>query len=204
MGGLLFGIAGRWDLPWFWAYLAIYAPICFTGLLFIDRGLLKERFRPGKGARDTMLVNVSKAMSLVHYAVAALDVGRFHWSGEIPPAARVIALMLIALCGGVTVWAMVVNPFFSSVIRLQDDRGHRVICAGPYRLVRHPGYLFVSIWLLVSGVALGSWWSMAPMGVMFLLLLRRTALEDRFLYEKLAGYAEYAQRVRYRLVPGVW
>ena len=96
------------------------------------------------------------------------------------------------------------NPFFSPVVRIQEERGHHVITAGPYRLVRHPGYVAISVLMLASGVVLGSWLSVVPMAVLVLLVLRRTALEDRFLHEHLDGYVEYARHVRYRLLPGIW
>jgi protein-S-isoprenylcysteine O-methyltransferase Ste14 len=203
-GALLFLVAGRWDLPWFWAYLAVYGLFGLSGFLFLDKGLIRERLRPGGKARDTALVAIAKLLALAHYVVAALDVGRFGWSGEIPGAVRLAGLMLFALGGGATMWAMVVNRFFSTVVRIQEERGHYVISDGPYRIVRHPGYVMIFAMALPSGVVLGSWWSMIPMAGFVLLMVRRTALEDRFLHEHLEGYAEYARRVRYRLVPGVW
>ena len=101
------------------------------------------------------------------------------------------------------VWAMAVNRFFSPVVRLQEERGHRLVTDGPYRYIRHPGYAGILLSACV-GVALGSWWSLLPLVVAMGLILRRTALEDRFLRASLEGYASYAEQVRYRLVPGIW
>ena len=204
LGALFFLAAGRWDLPWFWAYVALYAVFCFLALLLLDPGLLKERFRPGSNARDVTTVSIAKIMASAHYVVAALDVGRFQWSGNIPAALQATAFAIAALSAAAMVWAMVVNPFFATVVRIQEERGHRVITKGPYRIVRHPGYVVASLLLLGGGVALGSWWSLVPAGVLVVAFIRRTALEDRFLHEHLEGYAEYARQVRYCLIPGVW
>ena len=102
------------------------------------------------------------------------------------------------------IWAMRVNRFFSSVIRLQEDRGHQLVTDGPYRWMRHPGYTAGILLCLSSGIALGSWLSALPAVACIPLLLRRTVAEDRFLKENLKGYSAYADAVRYRLVPGVW
>jgi protein-S-isoprenylcysteine O-methyltransferase Ste14 len=170
----------------------------------LDPGLIKERLRPGRNARDAATRTIGQAASLAHCVIAALDVGRFHWSDDVPAVAQGVGFVLFVLAGAAAVWAMSLNPFFSPVVRIQEERGHHVITAGPYRLVRHPGYVAISVLMLASGVALGSWVSVLPMAVLVLLVLRRTALEDRFLHEHLDGYVEYAQRVRYRLLPGVW
>lgn len=204
LGTALFLIAGRRDLPWFWSYLAVCAVLCLSRLLLLDTGLRKERFRPGPKARDTALVAIAKVLALAHLVIAALDAGRFGWSGEVPAAAQAVGLALVALAGAGTVWTMRVNRFFSTVVRIQEEREHQVITGGPYRVVRHPGYVVMSVLVLASGVALGSWWAILPMGVLVMLMIRRTAIEDRFLHEHLPGYADYARQVRYRLLPGVW
>jgi protein-S-isoprenylcysteine O-methyltransferase Ste14 len=98
-------------------------------------------------------------------------------------------------------WAMVVNRFFSSVVRLQTDRGHHVIDSGPYRVVRHPGYAGIVASAPAGGIVIGSLWSLLPLAVMAVLLLRRLRMEDAFLHRELAGYPDYAKRVRYRLLP---
>lgn len=204
LGVFLFPVAGRWDLPWFWAYLSAYGVGTGIALLFLDPGLIKERFKPGKNARDTAIVWIGKILGLVHYVIAALDVGRFHWSDNIPTALQGGAFVLLVVTGGAALRTMIINPFFSSVVRIQKERGHHLISDGPYGIVRHPGYLFISVLMLTSGIALGSWWSAVPMWVLLTLVIRRTLIEDRFLHEHLDGYPQYAQRVRYRLIPGVW
>jgi protein-S-isoprenylcysteine O-methyltransferase Ste14 len=101
-------------------------------------------------------------------------------------------------------WAAASNCFYSRVIRIQGDRGHAVVTSGPYRFVRHPGYAGALVTGLATPVALGSLWALVAGGMMALLLVVRTALEDQLLHKELHGYTEYAQRTRYRLVPGVW
>jgi protein-S-isoprenylcysteine O-methyltransferase Ste14 len=204
MGAVLFGCAGRWDLPLFWAYLGIWLATTAVAVFKVDPGLIRERTRPGPGGKDYATVYVLTVLWLGQLVVAALDVGRFHWSEAVPLAAQVIGLLLMAAAMAVLVWAEAVNPFFSTVIRVQTERGHHVITAGPYRYVRHPGYA-ASLFLFVGGgLALGSWIA-ALIGLLpFAVILRRTVEEDRVLHERLEGYADYARTVRYRLIPGVW
>ena len=96
------------------------------------------------------------------------------------------------------------NPFFEKTVRIQSDRGHRVVDIGPYRLVRHPGYLGFFGWILSTPLLLGSWWAFVPALLSIAGIVVRTALEDRTLKAELPGYADYAKRTRYRLVPGIW
>ena len=103
-----------------------------------------------------------------------------------------------------SVYAMASNRFFSPVVRIQHERGHTLVTSGPYRFVRHPGYVGAILASACGGVALGSWWSLVPLAPFAALFLRRTAVEDRMLRADLDGYAGYAERVPYRLVPGRW
>jgi protein-S-isoprenylcysteine O-methyltransferase Ste14 len=105
---------------------------------------------------------------------------------------------------GLSLWAMSANRFFSPVVRIQAERGHRLVSSGPYARLRNPGYTGLIVASLCGGVALGSWWSLVPLAPFVGMFLWRTAMEDRFLHEGLEGYAGYANRVRYRLVPGLW
>lgn len=116
-------------------------------------------------------------------------------------AAAAVPMVAGALLG---LWAALKNPFFSSVVRLQPDRGQVVVASGPYRIVRHPGYAGTVAFNLFTPLALGSSWALAPAGIIVLLTVLRTRLEDRMLQEKLAGYRDYAARTRYRLIPRLW
>ena len=203
-GALLFGCAGRWDLPLFWAYLGVWAAAIVVGSLVVDPTLARERLRPGPGGRDYLTTAVFSLLWPGQGAVAGLDVGRCHWSDTVPLAVQGLGLLAMAAGLAVVVWAMAVNRFFSSVVRIQTDRGHRLVTGGPYRWVRHPAYAAFPFVFVGGGLALGSWLAALVGLLMVLPLLRRTALEDRVLRERLEGYAAYAQRVRYRLLPGVW
>jgi len=116
----------------------------------------------------------------------------------------VAGLVGYAVAMGGVFWAVRVNPFYSSVVRVQGDRGQRPVTTGPYRFVRHPGYTGTLLAMVCGGLALGSWVGMLPIVGGVALFVRRTLVEDRMLRQELAGYADYAQRVRYRLVAGVF
>jgi protein-S-isoprenylcysteine O-methyltransferase Ste14 len=203
-GAVLFGCAGRHDLPWFWAYLGVWAASALLGSAVIDPSLIKERIRPGPGGQDYLSALAFVPAWASQHVVAGLDVGRLHWSDTVHTAVQASALLAMAAALGVVVWAVAVNRFFSSVVRIQSDRGHHLITSGPYRYVRHPAYAVWPLLFVGGGIALGSWLA-ALIGVLpGSLVLWRTAREDRILRERLAGYAAYAERVRYRLLPGVW
>jgi protein-S-isoprenylcysteine O-methyltransferase Ste14 len=199
----LFGTAGQVDVPMFWLYLAILAGVSVAGLLLIDDDLLKERMRPG-GQPLGWRLRLVFLLCIAHWAIAGLDRGRFHWSDHVPRALRLAAAIAFAAGLSLFVWAMHVNPFFSSVVRIQRERGHRLVTGGPYRWVRHPGYAGAIPAVIASGMALCSWLATAVGALGVPLLLWRTIAEDRTLLAGLAGYAEYAQKVRWRLLPGIW
>jgi protein-S-isoprenylcysteine O-methyltransferase Ste14 len=129
---------------------------------------------------------------------------RYHWSPPLPAWIEVAGLVLGAAGGMFTNTAVAANRFFSALVRIQHDRGHHVIDTGPYRFVRHPGYAGSIVYMFGMAVALGSRAAVAATAVIVLVLVVRTALEDRTLRAELEGYADYARRVRFRLVPGVW
>jgi protein-S-isoprenylcysteine O-methyltransferase Ste14 len=200
----LFAAAGTLAILGFWLYLAILATIVVASLLSLDPGLLRERMRPG-GQRPPLALRLFTIVVFLHWIVAGLDRGRFHWSDGVP--SWIQALGLIALAAGYVLcfWAMAVNRFFSSVVRIQSDRGQHVVASGPYAYVRHPGYLAGIVIILASGPALGSWLAALLVIVSSLpFLLYRAVSEDRVLQTELPGYADYARRVRWRLVPGIW
>jgi protein-S-isoprenylcysteine O-methyltransferase Ste14 len=200
----LFAAAGTIAILGFWLYLAILAAIIVASLLALDPGLLRERMRPG-GQRPPLGLRLFTIVMFLHWIVAGLDRGRFHWSDGVP--SWIQALGLIALAAGYVLcfWAMAVNRFFSSVVRIQSDRGQHVVASGPYAYVRHPGYLAGIVIILASGPALGSWLAALLVIVSSLpFLLYRAITEDRVLQAELPGYADYARRVRWRLVPGIW
>jgi len=202
---LLFGSAGRWDLPFFWAFVAVNTAWGVMGLFTVDPGLLEERWHPAVRNREFwFILLVGLPLFLAHLVIAGLDAGRFHWSDPMPPGVRIASLVLLATSWGLTTWAVVVNRFFSPVIRIQLERGHHLVTSGPYQYVRHPGYAGAVVGILSGPLVLGSWWAMAAALPIALMILWRVIAEDRFLHTELAGYVEYAHAVRYRLVPGIW
>ena len=203
VGVVVFVSAGRWDLPYVWAVLGILALFCLALAATADRGLLRERVKPGPGSQDRLTRPLGLPLLLAHWIVAGLDVGRFHWS-PIPWPMQAAGVAGYAAAMVVLFGAMRANPFYSSVVRLQADRGQHAVAAGPYRWVRHPGYAASLFGLFSGGLALGSWLATLPALGFAALFVRRTLVEDRLLEQGLPGYAEYAGRVRYRLIPGVF
>ncbi len=203
-GALLFGLAGSWRLPMLWAYAAVCSGLALAAIFTIDPELSKERWRPAPGGIDRGMRRKVGILFFLHLVVALLDVGRFHWSGTLPRVLQVAAMIVFAASIAWVIWATAVNRFFSPVVRIQTERGHHLITTGPYRYMRHPGYMGMIFGIPASALALGSWWSLVPALAYSFVILRRTALEDRFLTEQLDGYKSYAENVRYRLVPGIW
>lgn len=203
---ILLWAAGNWG--WFWAWLNIALYILFDALsiLLVDPDLLIERTRRSadQKAWDKPLVGLAVALlPLLGLVIAGLD-ERYGWSPEIAASLQWIAAALIALGYGFTVWAMRVNAFFSAIVRIQTDRGHRVATDGPYRIVRHPGYVGAILFTLATPVMLDSWWALIPAIIASLLYIVRTRKEDDTLQVELPGYREFAQQTRFRLIPGVW
>jgi len=197
-------LASRWDLPWMWATAVVASLVTLAMVLTIDPGLARERRRPGPGGVDRLSQTALSIFMGTQTILACLDVGRLHWSDTVPPALRAVALLLFGAGFGLVIWSMAVNRFFSSVVRVQSDRGHAIITAGPYRYVRHPGYIGMLMSYGVVALAIGSWWGLLPGMLALLVVLRRALLEDAYLLEHLPGYGEYAAAVPHRLVPGVW
>ncbi|MBM3122978.1 MAG: isoprenylcysteine carboxylmethyltransferase family protein [Chloroflexi bacterium] len=168
-------------------------------------GLFAERLEVHPGARrwDVAYTSLHGLLQLATFIVAGLD-RRFGWTVGIPVAAQGLALVACVLGYTLFLWAVASNPFFSQIVRIQAERGHAVATQGPYRFLRHPGYLGGVVTQMGIPVLLGSWSALAVGAVDTLALIVRTAVEDRTLLADLPGYAEYARRVRYRLVPGVW
>ena len=206
---LLFGLVGRWDWWAGWAMSAIYIVWSVaTGILILPRHpeMLAERARPHPGTKawDKALLALMGLFMVAEYVVACLDV-RWGWTGPLPLGVQ-LAGLAVAIIGYdvLLVWAMAANAFFVATVRIQEDRGQRVVSGGPYRFVRHPGYVGTILFHLAAPFLLGSLWALIPGALASAVLAYRTAREDATLRAELPGYAEYAARVRHRLVPGVW
>jgi protein-S-isoprenylcysteine O-methyltransferase Ste14 len=204
LAAVAFLSAGRTNLPMFRAYIATFAAITLLAALIVDPGLFEERSNHGGIGLDPFSGTGISILFLSTVAVAAMDAGRFHWTHDITCLTQVTALVFVALFMNLQVWAMTVNPFFSTVIRVQAERGHRPITGGPYRIIRHPGYFAMLFNTPATAIAFGSVIALIPAVLCCLVILRRTIHEDRFLRDELAGYARYMLMVRYRLIPGLW
>jgi protein-S-isoprenylcysteine O-methyltransferase Ste14 len=210
-GALLFAAAGRGNLPRACVFVVV-SFVCMFGntvvLALVNPELLNQRgaWKKKKDAKPWDRRLVSLYVLFGFYAipiVMGLDVGRFHWS-DLGLWATVSGTLLVSFGWALVTWAMLVNRHFEAIVRIQTDRGHRVISTGPYTAVRHPGYVGASLWALGAPLIVGSAWGLLPAGVTVLILVLRTYLEDKTLRAELPGYAEYAQRVHYRLLPGIW
>jgi protein-S-isoprenylcysteine O-methyltransferase Ste14 len=206
---VLFLSAGRLDWSWAWVYIGLYllaALVTGAFLLRYSPETVAERAGAGAGMKDWDKV-VGGLFALTYFVILLLVAGLDHrlgWTASLAPGLHLAGAALFALGYALLSWAMISNAYFATVVRIQDDRGHTVCTSGPYRLARHPGYLGAIIQSLSLPLLLGSWWAFLPAGLAVLLLLARTALEDRTLHHELPGYDQYAARVRYCLLPGLW
>jgi protein-S-isoprenylcysteine O-methyltransferase Ste14 len=205
----LFLPAGTW--AWFkgWLFLVVIVGASVVITLYVRRvnpDVVAARVNRHTGTKrwDLVLGMIFILPTMLAMPIlAALDDGRYHWF-PVPWWGCALGYgLLIAGMAGVT-WAESVNKFFEPSVRIQTDRGHHVIDTGPYAIVRHPGYVSGFLVFIGMALALGSLWALIPAILLCLLLVLRTVWEDQTLQEELAGYKEYAMRVRYRLVPGVW
>ena len=204
----LFLPAGRLDWPAAWALWAILLAYHLAAMFAMEPELVIERHalfqrREGRQNRDlvaSILAGwVGPPSSMI---LSGLDV-HYGWSA-FPAALQVVAGAVMSAGFALAVWAARTNRFFSAVVRIQRDRGHCVVMHGPYRVVRHPGYAGFILFAATLPLLLGSWWALITGAISVGLYILRAAIEDRTLQRELAGYPEYAHRVRYRLLPGVW
>ncbi len=208
---LLFLSAGTLNWPMAWLYVGLLlASIIGSRLISLLRhpDLLRERAETsecaGAPSWDRLLVPLVAFLApILILVVAGLD-HRFGWSVDLTPVVQYVAAFMVFLGYGVSVWAMAVNRFFSAVARIQEDRGQTVVTSGPYRIVRHPSYGGGVLAGLAFPFMLNTLWALVPSIIGFVPLIIRTIFEDRMLMSDLDGYVEYAKRVRYRLIPGIW
>ena len=202
----LFLAAGRLRWAWGWAYVGVGLGILLLNLLVLPPEVVAERGQRRKQnvkTWDRLLSPLIFVPALAAPIVAALD-WRLEWAPQLSWLIQLAGLAAIALGQGLFTWAMTSNKFFSTVVRIQADREHAVTSEGPYRYVRHPGYVGYIVSLFGTALGLGSLWALIPAALAASGFVVRTALEDRTLQHELPGYAEYARRTRYRLLPGVW
>jgi protein-S-isoprenylcysteine O-methyltransferase Ste14 len=208
MDGILFGFAGRiaWPAAWVLTLLfaLFFAAIFAWGLQNVPE-LLEERSKvtANGAAWDRWLLGIYQLLLVALLIVAALDAGRFRRSA-MPLALQGIAALGFVAGGAVIWWCMSANAYLSRFALIQNDRGQKVAQNGPYRFVRHPMYAAIAFLAPCIALLLASWWALIPAVLIAIVFVLRTALEDRMLIDGLAGYAEYAAKVPYRLLAGIW
>lgn len=205
---VLFLAAGRLDWSWAWVYLGIsLASVLINGTVMLrtspetiaERGELKMTRKWDKVVGGLWALAICFALPLV----AGLDERR-SWTPDLSVTWHVAGAVVLVLALGLSAWAMLANAYFSTAVRIQSDRGQTVCSTGPYRFVRHPGYVGFILQSLSVPLLLGSLWALIPGILATVLMIIRTSLEDRTLQVELPGYQDYARRVRYRLLPGLW
>ncbi|OKO77862.1 isoprenylcysteine carboxylmethyltransferase family protein [Bradyrhizobium sp. AS23.2] len=209
IGALLFVSAGTLHWPSAWVLLATSAllgPLCGWWLYRIDPALLAERLRPvlqrDQPASDKLFMIVFVVAILAWLAAMGLD--RRNLFSDMPIALQALGFVLFLLSTLFILWVFRENSFAAPVVKLQADRAQRVISTGPYAHVRHPMYSGMILFFAGVPLLLGSWWGLAMTPIFIALFAIRIRIEERTLREGLPGYSDYATRVRYRLLPGVW
>jgi protein-S-isoprenylcysteine O-methyltransferase Ste14 len=206
--GVWFFIAGR--ITWWqgWAFLLtfiVYVSILVWWLSKVNPELVQERNRPANVAEtwDQVVMGIYSVTLVILFIVSALDSGRFAWS-VVPLGVQMIGWLLLVAAGAIVWHVMMTNAYLSSWARIQDDRGQVVVQEGIYGHIRHPMYLGIIVGFLGIPLALSSWWAMIPNVVIIGLFIYRTNREDKMLKDGLDGYAEYIEKVKYKLLPGIW
>lgn len=199
-----------WKLDYFQGYIFLLTNV-FTALMNfwtirLNTELMTERSKVGKDSKswDKLILGLSGVTYLISVVIAGLDSGRFQWSPNFHWSIYLIGVVIMIIGQVIFLTARNENKYFSSVVRIQADRGHTVCDTGIYKLVRHPGYFGMTISLVALPLLTGSVWSIIPIVVAIVLLFIRTYLEDETLKNELTGYSDYAQKTRKRLIPGIW
>lgn len=207
----LFIAAGTLD--WFWAW--VYSIITLLGWLGLsvvlarqNPELLNQRGKRAKAMAGTktwdwLILSLYVVLLLAAPYVAGLDY-RNGWTGEVSPVVNIIGNLILVASFALLTWSMAINRHFEGTVRIQEQRGHQVVSSGPYRYVRHPGYVAVILQFVALPLALGMWAAWLPSLAGVVLYIVRAALEDAVLQRELPGYREFAQETRWRLLPGVW
>lgn len=205
---ILFVASNRPGWMWAWVFLAICITSMCINSIFMFRmnpETIAERGRAKETRKWDKIVGGlwASALFLAVPLVSGLD-ARSGWTPELRPVYNIAGAVALAVGLGLGGWAMVTNDYFSTAVRIQSDRGQTVCRSGPYRIVRHPGYVGFTLQSLATPIILGSLWALIPGFTGAILMVLRTSLEDRMLQAELTGYTEYVQAVRYRLIPGIW
>jgi len=191
-----------------WLFIIFYAVAMTVAITWMKKkapALLKERMKRKKDAKkwDKIFMSFYSIFLIAMLILPGLDAVRFRWS-YVPLIVKILAFIGYFPGFWLIFWAMRENAFLSDVVRIQEERGHTVCTTGPYKYVRHPMYVGVLLTMMCFPFSLGSLYTLIPAVIIMVLFFIRTALEDKTLLTELPGYREYAQKVRYRLIPGIW
>ncbi len=205
---ILFLSAGRIDYHQGWIFLTVNILTAFMNVFSIRKNsdLLNERSKAGEGIKswDKLILGLSAGIYLIMIVIAGLDSGRFLWSGRFSWITCISGVTVLLIGQIIFLTARSQNNFFSSVVRIQKERGHIVCDTGLYKIIRHPGYLGMILSLIAIPLITTSFWSIIPTVIAVILLLIRTSLEDKTLKAELEGYDEYSKKTRYKLMPLIW
>jgi len=209
LSALLFFSAGRVDWPIAWVFIPIWLTTKWMYIIIIwkrNPDLLVERTQGHENRKrwDKVIQSIYIVFGFGTFIVIGLDAGRYNWGRDFPSGLVIASYVVYLALNFLALWASLANPFHSDESRIQSDRGQYVVSEGPYRYLRHPTYLAVVLTWVVMPLLLESWWGLLPGLFAAVMMIFRAAFEDRMLHQELADYAEYAQKVRYRLVPGIW
>jgi protein-S-isoprenylcysteine O-methyltransferase Ste14 len=193
--------AGTTRLPMLNAYIIVLAPSLLIMMLAIAPQIARDRGPTNDEKRDIRARLALVALFLLTIFAATLDVARLHLSNDVPDVLSVIAVVMFIAASAIQAWAMSVNSFYSPVIHIQAERGHRVVTRGPYRVLRHPAYFANIILVPASALAIGSWIALFPAVVFCAVTVWRARREDAFLKQNLAGYIDYMKRVPGGVLP---
>lgn len=193
----------RW--LWGWVYIGVTTMLLVINSIVLPREAIAERGRKKENVKrfDKVLSPLMMIPYFGLYLIAGLD-HRLGWSPSVSYAVHLIGVFVCILGWSLTTWAMISNKFFSTAVRIQSERGHTVETGGPYRLMRHPGYTGMILTYLGLPLFFGSFYSFIPSAAITVLIVIRTALEDKTLRNELRDYAEYSAKVKYRLIPMIW
>lgn len=190
---------------WAWIFILLGVIILIINAIVIPREVIEERGKKKDNVKkwDKILTTINIIPSLGIYIISGLD-HRFHWTKDFLPVINIMGIGLVFLGSMLFTWSMISNKFFSTLVRIQDDRDHKVASGGPYKYVRHPGYAGFIIMSLATPVSLGSIYGLPMAFLVAVVFVIRTILEDKTLKTELIGYEEFSKKVKYRLIPFLW
>ena len=204
-GVILFVASGTLHWNWAWFFIFVQIVILLINYAILPKKVIEERGREKKNVKkwDKILVGLSIIPAIGIYVLSGLDY-RLSWSPGFHSSIHIISLAILLLASMLFTWSMVSNKFFSTMVRIQKERGHTLVAEGPYKYVRHPGYLGYILMVIATPVALGSIYALLMSFLVMIIFIIRTAMEDKTLLNELEGYREYSQKIKYKLIPSIW